>query len=244
MQDQDVIFKNSYALNRQIPRLHGLLLILQEAAGDHASKLGFGYESLSEKGFFWALIRQKLIMDSWPKGDIITIKTWSRPVQRMQAIREFELYEGQERIGACSTTWVILDNQTRRPKTIEDSEGLFRPRKDYSVGFSAGKINTPERMNVLKTHVVEPGDLDRNNHVNNTNYARWMLDAMPNPTEMEIRAYEVNFLAEAFLGDEIAILSQKEKADPHEMIFKGYRGRDDQSIFSARLIVSMVGETF
>ena len=99
-------------------------------------------------------------------------------------------------------------------------------------------------MNVLKTHVVEPGDLDRNNHVNNTNYARWMLDAMPNPTEMEIREYEVNFLAEAFLGDEIAILSQKEKADPHEMIFKGYRGRDDQSIFSARLIVSMVGETF
>ncbi|MBV6643749.1 MAG: hypothetical protein KI791_23720 [Cyclobacteriaceae bacterium] len=237
MQQQDSIFEQSYELIQQVPRLQGLLLILQEAAGDHASKLGFGYESLSEKGFFWALIRQKLIMDSWPKGDIITIKTWSLPVQRMQAIREFELFEGQKRIGACSTTWVILDNDTRRPKTIEDSEGLFKPRKDYSVGFTAAKLNTPNGLQMHEIHVVEQSDLDRNMHVNNTNYARWVLEAMLPTVDTLIKEYEVNFLAEALLGDNISILGQSGATYPKELIVHGHRESDGRSVFAVRMVV-------
>lgn len=236
MQYPDSIFEKSYTLNQHVARLHGLLLILQEAAGDHASKLGFGYESLSEKGFFWALIRQKLIMDSWPEGDRIIIKTWSLPVQRMQATREFELFDGSQRIGACSTTWVILDSHTRRPKTIEDSEGLFKPRKDYSVGFSAGKFNAKGSMEILKSHKVDQRDLDRNNHVNNTNYMRWILETHSYTEDLTPREYEVNFLAEALLGDEITILHQKEEDPSGEMIFKGHRGKDDKSIFTAKIV--------
>ncbi len=238
MQDLNSIFEKSYELDRHVPGLYGLLLILQEAAGDHASKLGFGYESLQEKGFFWALIRQKLVMNTWPKGgEPITVKTWSLPIQRMQAIREFELFEGHKRIGECSTTWVILDSQTRRPKTIENSEGLFKPRKDYSVGFSAGKLNTPDGMILLKSHVVEQRDLDSNNHVNNTNYARWILETMPAAEWSEIREYEINFLAEALLGDPIELLGNADGGNPGEMFFKGLRCKDDKSIFTARMVV-------
>ena len=236
MQYPDSIFEKSYTLNQHVPRLHGLLLILQDAAGDHASKLGFGYESLSEKGFFWALIRQKLIMYSWPTGRKVVVKTWSLPVQRMQATREFELFEGSQRIGACSTTWVILDSHTRRPKTIEDSEGLFKPRKDYSVGFSAGKVNATGSMEILKSHKVDQGDLDRNNHVNNTNYMRWILEAHSYTEDLTPREYEVNFLAEALLQDEITILRQKREDHSDEMIFKGHRGKDDKSIFTAKIV--------
>ncbi|MEQ8556183.1 MAG: thioesterase [Cyclobacteriaceae bacterium] len=238
MQNLNSIFEKSYELDRHVPGLYGLLLILQEAAGDHASKLGFGYESLREKGFFWALIRQKLVMDIWPKGEEpITIKTWSLPIQRMQAIREFELYDGHKRIGACSTTWVILDSQTRRPKTIEDSEDLFKPRKDYSVGFAAGKLNTPDAMILLKPHAVDPSDLDSNNHVNNTNYARWILEAISASEWHEIREYEINFLAEALLGDQIELLGNTDRGNLGEMFFKGHRIRDDKSIFTARMVV-------
>ncbi len=237
MQYPDSIFEKSYILNQQVPRLHSLLLILQEAAGDHASKLGFGYESLSEKGFFWALIRQRLIMDSWPAGENVTVKTWSLPVQRMQATREFELYEGSNTIGACSTAWVILDSQTRRPKTIEDSEELFKPRKDYSVGFSASKVNLVNNMGMLKSHVVEQSDLDRNNHVNNTNYIRWILEAISNAKDLTPREYEVNFLAEALIGDEITILCQKGEDHSGEMILKGHRNTDDKDIFAAKVVV-------
>ncbi len=235
MQYPDSIFEKNYILNQQVPRLHSLLLFLQEAAGDHASKLGFGYESLSEKGFFWALIRQRLIMDSWPAGENVMIKTWSLPVQRMQTIREFELFEGSHKIGACSTTWVILDSQTRRPKTIEDSEGLFRPRKDYTVGFSAGKVNAGNDMTILKSHQVEQSDLDRNNHVNNTNYTRWILEALSYTKELTPKEYEVNFLAEALLVDEITLLGKKEEDNPGEMIYKGHRAWDDKDIFAARI---------
>ena len=48
-------------LNNQLG-LYGLLGMLQDIAAEHAAYLGFGYKQLVQKGFFWALIQQKLKM--------------------------------------------------------------------------------------------------------------------------------------------------------------------------------------
>ncbi|XOV94485.1 MAG: acyl-[acyl-carrier-protein] thioesterase [Bacteroidota bacterium] len=221
--------------------LFGLLGILQDAAWEHASILGFGYESALEKGFFWALIRQKLKMETWPTWhEQVTLKTWTRPVAGIYATREFELFVNDQKIGACSTTWVILDSETRRPKILERAELLYKPRIDYSLGFAAEKIVPPKELKSLKTFEVEISDLDINQHVNNIKYAQWMLDSIPfkDHQKMIIRDYEINFLAEAFLGDHVEILSnmepQQSKAEP--VSFQGIRQNDSKAVFTARII--------
>ena len=50
-------------LNNQLG-LYGVLGMLQDIAAEHADALGFGYKELVKKGFFWALIQQKLKMEA------------------------------------------------------------------------------------------------------------------------------------------------------------------------------------
>ena len=226
--------------------LFGLLQILQDIASEHASKLGFGYESSNQKGFFWVLARQKVCMDSWPKlGDVLTVKTWTTPVFGVYAIREYEIFVNRQKIGACSTTWMILDSNTRRPKKIEGSDNLFRPRKDYSLSFSADKVSCPKEMDSTKTFEVRISDLDMNNHVNNIKYTQWVLDAVPfNYHKIcQVKEYEINFSVETFLDDKIEIFSNINKlelAANSEVFFKGSRVKDAKTVFTTRMFIETV----
>jgi len=226
--------------------LFGLLHILQDIASEHALNLGFGYESYDEKGFFWVLVRQKVCIDNWPSlGNVITVKTWTTPVRGIYAIREYEIFVNQKKIGACSTTWMILDSHTRRPKMIEDSDNLFQSRAGYSLGFSADKVSLPKAMDSTKIFEVRISDLDMNNHVNNVKYTQWVLDSIPfnYHKTFEVKEYEINFSVETFLEDKIEIFSTINKLKlgvENEVFFKGNRIRDDKTVFTTRILIEPV----
>ena len=91
--DNKTIFTETYKvrstqvnLNNQLG-LYGVLGMLQDIAAEHASYLGFGYRQLIQKGFFWALVQQKLKMTRWPEwNEQITVHTWL--LQRRENRRE------------------------------------------------------------------------------------------------------------------------------------------------------------
>jgi acyl-ACP thioesterase len=57
---------------------------------------------------------------------------------------------------------------------------------------------------------VRYSDLDLYDHVNNAKYMQWILDSYPEELlrRNEIVLFEINFLAEAKMGDEVAIHTQ------------------------------------
>lgn len=241
----DTIFEKKYKVNKYNPPekfgLFSLLKMLQDAARGHASLLGFGYKDSWEKGFFWVLARQKLRVSRWPNSsEVLNIKTWSKPILGIFAIREFEIFVGQEKIAECSTTWMILDTNTRKPKKIEGSEEIFKPSKDYGLDFSAGKISLPANMETVMNFAVETKDLDANNHVNNTRYTKWILNALENESSRMIKEYEINFSKETFLADEIEIFSHtvgNPSSQNQEVFFKADRVHDSATVFTARIHV-------
>lgn len=226
--------------------LVGLLGMLQDVTSEHAMRLGFGYEDSMTKGFFWVLVRQKVRMDRWPHwNDIVVIKTWTIPVFGIYAVREYELFVNDIKIGDCSTTWMILDSESRKPKKIENSDNLFRPRTDYSVGYAAEKVNLPQEMNAAKTFEVRISDLDMNNHVNNIKYSQWILDSIPFSYHQKysLGEYEINFSGETFLEDEIETfcnIAHMKIGEPSELFFKGNRVADGKTVFTARLVAREV----
>ncbi len=221
--------------------LVGLLGILQDVTSEHAMRLGFGYEDSVAKGFFWVLVRQKVRMQSWPSwNDVVVIKTWTIPVFGIYAVREYELFVDDAKIGDCSTTWMILDSESRKPKKIENSDNLFQPRTDYSVGYSAEKVNLPHTMDSAKTFEVRISDLDMNNHVNNIKYSQWILDSIPFAFHQNylLNEYEINFSGETFLEDKIETFSNIAHVvlgEQLEVFFKGNRIADGKTVFTARL---------
>ena len=211
MEDK-TIFTESYKvrstqvnLNNQLG-LYGVLGILQDIAAEHASYLGFGYKQLLEKGFFWALVQQKLKMDYWPQWiEHITVKTWSLPVQGVYAIREFEIYSGDRKIGECASTWITMDIATRKPIELSERQEMFYPRTTGGLSFRTARIALPEEMQLVNQFKVRVSDLDVNSHVNNVKYTQWALDMMTerNHKEFVIKEYDINFLSETFLNDEL-----------------------------------------
>ncbi|GIM51184.1 acyl-ACP thioesterase [Capnocytophaga cynodegmi] len=212
-------------LNNQLG-LYGVLGMLQDIAAEHASHLGFGYKDLVKKGFFWALVQQKLKMFYYPKwNEQITIKTWSLPVQGVYAFREFELFCNERKIGECASTWITLDTKTRKPIDISENQHIFMPRTDGGLDFRAERVTLPESMSLASKFRVKVSDLDVNSHVNNVKYTQWALDmiSLENNKNYIIKEYDINFLSETFFDDEMeGYVSEHRLIDPNSQEVESY----------------------
>lgn len=188
--------------------LFGLLSLLQETAWLHASHLGHGFSQTREGGGSWVLVRQRIEMEHWPEwGQGFAVRTWLRPPGPVLVTRDFEILSGEELLGVASAHWLTIDHHSRRPIPLPfpDDPALFR--QDRRLEIDPAKLSVPKGLGVLAEFQVYQSDLDMNGHVNNTRFAQWVLDSLPPSIHGSrvLKGYQVNFLAEARLGDRIQI---------------------------------------
>lgn len=219
--------------------LYGLLNLLQDTAWLHATHLGHGYEDMIREGTAWVLMRQKLCMNQWPAWrETVELRTWVRPIEGLLAVRDFEILLQGEVIGKCTTQWLILDLNTRKPaeKGLNLAEDEFR--KDAPAFISASKIILQKELKELARFNVRNSDLDLNGHVNNTRYAQWILDSLPeqNLRDFKLQEYEINFIAETKSGDVIDIFGGALSDDRFQ--FQGVRTSDGKTVFAATMKAS------
>lgn len=215
---------------------YALLQILQDTAVGHAQALHLGKADMMAQNLFWVLTRQKVELRHWPRmGERLTTKTWLRIQDDGAVVRDFSLRgPAGEDWGAATTTWLALSSETRRPAKIDAYQMLAGIAQSESSELKAGKITAPESFTRLATFQVRNSDIDSNNHVNNTRYAQWVLDAIPfdHHKAFVVQGYEVNFIRETHLGDTIHI----ESGGPGDWTtFRGLRESDQKVVFLARL---------
>ncbi len=213
--------------------------MIQDTAWIHATHLGHGYEEMIRNQTGWVLTRQKLIIQKWPHwGEEVTLKTWIRPIEGWIAIRDFEILHGDELVGHCTTQWLILDLQTRKPAEKKLTLSIDEFRTDAPISVEAKKIIPEKNSRKVAEFLVRNSDLDLNGHVNNTGYAQWILDAFSHNDFLssEIKEYEVNFTAETKKGDVIEVF-QAVLAENH-LQFVGVRKADGKNVFLVNIIIS------
>ena len=222
--------------------LCGLLALLQDAAWRHAEHLGFGFESIAEQRRIWVLTRQKVVMRSWPAwGETVRVRTWVRPSSGPLASRDYEVTTADGAVvGACTTSWLVVDSTTRRPARLDLSDADLTHRVPEAVPFTAPKIPLRDDLVHRARFDVRNSDLDVNQHVNNVRYAQWILDSVPLDwhRRFTLLEYEVNFLDEARAGDVVSILRSDDHhpdGAPFRMQFQGLREADNRTVFAARL---------
>lgn len=227
--------------------LYALLNLLQDIAWAHATHLGHGFDAVNERRRGWILTRQKLRMVSWPEwGESIRLRTWIRRPSGPFAIRDFEvisLTEGARKIGEATTSWVLFNTETRKPVRTGLHDFAGGCRTDGILSFDAPKIDSScDPLETLARFEARRSDLDINQHVNNTRYARWILDSIPleGDPRYQLGEYEVNFLAEAGEGDWIVIrggtgASARSDSGSDWVRVQGWREWDSKRVFTARL---------
>jgi acyl-ACP thioesterase len=190
--------------------IHGLAYCMQETAVNHSDAANMGYNELIREHKAWVLTRQLIKLFKMPVLDQkITIETWAHGTTETMAIRDFNILNAeQEILGISRTSWMMLDLVARRPVRL--SRNLHkkiplvpgRLMEDLILEKIIVDLDTPSSE---RTYQVVFSDLDMNHHVNNINYLKWVLDDFDGPfrDKYRIRTIEMNYLAEAFLGDKL-----------------------------------------
>lgn len=181
--------------------LRALCAYLQEAAGLHAAALGASMERLAQDGLAWVLHRMKVEVARWPRqGDAVEVVTWPSRFDRVVADREFEVRVGGDPVAAATTRWAVADLQARRPVRIPEFI-LALPVDARSGGVALGRGDPPAlaRPAVTRAFPVRRADLDVVGHVNNTQYASWVGETVPDEVgdAMHLAALEIVFRQEA-----------------------------------------------
>jgi medium-chain acyl-[acyl-carrier-protein] hydrolase len=235
---------NSFLVNPQARLgLYALLNMLQDAGWYHATLLGHGHEvSLARNRAFWVLTRQHLVMKEWPAwGEHLDITTWIRPITGAIATRDFSLSVGGRTVGEATSGFILLDAETRRPLKDGAASLDFEARSEGVLTLETPKIPPLEMTTSMAKFQVRNSDIDMNDHVNNTRYAQWILDAMPMEWHRtyKLEDYQINFLIEAKLGDAVDVrfvaLEGDETTARTKLQFQGFRESDGKVIFAAAL---------
>lgn len=191
--------------------LDGVASLLQEAAWQHARRLGFAFTE-EEATFFWVLHRIRVQFHRRPHwNEVVDVTTWPSGMERLYALREFHI-DGQDgsRLVDVSSAWIILDAVRRRPVRPENQLPADRidPERllDLPVGKLSGILQDDARLDGdhHRWHVVRPSDTDRNRHVNNARYVQWIQDTAPG-----VMAHPdgvITFLSETHVGQEYQVV--------------------------------------
>ena len=213
----------------------------QEAAGNHAVYLGFGYDDLIASNTAWILSRVHVEFVDTPKWkEDITLTTWHKGLNRLFFLRDFILTdkEGRTRVKA-TTSWLVLNLETRRlvrdPKLMEDGTVCT----ENVIETPADKVQIPKDIEAVHVmdHVVAYSDVDMNAHTNNAMYMQWAMDAVDYDiaSTMPVREFTINFNHETKPGDVVSIYKARIIEDEGRRVY--VEGKvDGQSAFCVEIV--------
>lgn len=178
--------------------LNGLCSYMQMIAANHASKLGFNYYKNSEEPeYYWILSRAKYVVETYPKWeDEVQIETYPGGYEKLFAVRLFDIYKQNQKVGHIIGDYVLMDVKKHRPAKIKGATGALSFLDFPYEGESLEKIKVPTqdsiRTEVRKAYYSE---MDLNGHMNNAHYIRWSVDMLSLDIfeAYEIASFEINY---------------------------------------------------
>ena len=214
--------------------------LAQEAAGQHAVYLGFGYDDLIATNTAWILSRVHIrFVDTPMWKDDVVLTTWHKGANRLFFVRDFRLTdkEGRTRVEA-TTSWLVMNLETRRlvrdPQLREGSECL-----EDIIATPAGKVQMPKDVEpqLMFEHLVAYSDIDVNGHANNAMYMQWAMDAVDYDiaSTRPVKEVTINFNHETKAGDVVALYKSIIKTEDGRRVYvEGKVG--DTSAFCVEII--------
>lgn len=172
---------------------------LQEAAANHATRLGVGLDALSERGLLWVLSRLHLAIRRYPAiGETVTVETWPNGFRRLFAHRQFRLTgEDGGEVAAASSAWLLLSAEKLHPVRLEQLPAALPPNAEKPDYFPLeNKLPEPE-VPVRFEVRVRPTMEDVNGHLNNAEYAGLVQDCATGAdgNSPRFREVELHFLS-------------------------------------------------
>lgn len=208
---------------------------IQDIAWEHAEILGFGFDNLQKEQQFWVLSRLLVKINRRPKwGEKFTVETWPVGIDGLLALRDIRFIDEKgDTIIQATTSWLVLDLQTKRIKKLElDSIPLHKER---SLDQNAGKVKAAKSEESIVFTPALFNEIDVNQHFNSGRYLERIIDSYDFDfhEKMELVEFEVNFAKEGIPSDKLGV--KKQIIDENNHICSVVRESDGADLIRARL---------
>ncbi|GAV82246.1 Acyl-ACP_TE domain-containing protein [Cephalotus follicularis] len=174
-----------------------LMNLLQETALNHVTSSGlagngFGAtREMSLRKLIWVVTRINVQVQRYSCwGDVVEIDTWVDAAGKNGMRRDWIIrdYHTQEIITEATSTWVIMNRETRRlskiPEQVRQEVVPFYLNK-LSIAKEENDVEKIDKLNDETAGRIRSGlaprwsDMDANQHVNNVKYIGWILESVP-----------------------------------------------------------------
>lgn len=196
-------------INNQMTNF-AFLSFLEEIASTHSNLVGYGINDIETKKKVWLLMDWKLEVYKRPKySDTLKIKTWARTLEKLSfySYRDFEVFNGNEKVAIATSKWVLFDLETNKiSKITEDIMNLYNGEKDQVFEEKdILKIKEPEEQDLKLKYEVKRADIDINKHMHNLNYLKLAYEVLPEEIYFsgEKKKVRIMYKHQILLGDKI-----------------------------------------
>ncbi len=214
-----------------------LVRLMQEAAMQNVIRLKLSVWDLEPYHLSWVLMRLNLHIHRLPSlGESIRILTYPAGFEKVFTHRDYRIFDQDNRLIAhSSTTWLLMDTETRRMARIPDFILNYNeqiPKEADYLPHPADHFPKLERNDRHKIYEVNWHDLDFNMHLNNTLYIQWMLETVEDQVLQNGYLKELDILFRMEARWKELIKSELQKIDNQHFLHRLVRESDGKELAS------------
>lgn len=186
-----------------------LLRMMHETAMQNVIRLGISVWDLEPQQLAWVLTNMYIDFYRLPRlGEHIQIFTQPAGFERVFTYRDYQAVDEDGNIlFSAASTWLLMNVETRRMSNIPDFIRHFKddlPPEKECLNRAKLRLKAPENPSLNKDFRVDWHDLDFNQHTNNVNYVRWMLETLgTHLSDHRLKRLEIQFKSESHWNDQL-----------------------------------------
>ncbi len=223
--------------------LSAVMAYFQEIAIMHSDDAGYSIEKLAQQNLGWVITNYHIVINKMPKcGQKLTLKTWSSVIKHFQAERSYTAEDEKGNILIkASSRWVLIDLEKRSFVPVNSDM-----EKAYKTGAPPAIENEKYRMPKERQKFVSQFDIevtrsqtDTNGHVNNTQYASWASDMVPDDIYNNCNCvdFKIVFRKESVKGEKLTLKTYINTVSENETeIVTDFVNADDSVICTASFV--------
>ncbi len=211
-----------YTLNQEVPsylcdrvdRLHpwAAIRLCQEVTEYHGNSVGGGFATLIAQNRAWVIVRSYYRFQRRPAAfERVMLNTWSRGNDGLFAYRDYRICSMSGEVVMTGTSyWTLIDFAQRRAVRLREFVDVYESVPDVATDrdrldrIVLPPMDAPDfRLTLVARHSM----IDHTDHVNNSEYIKWIFDAL---NECGFDAdqpfgIELNFQHETKVGDTVNV---------------------------------------
>ena len=228
--DRSMKFVNSVKTNwhdtdaNRCVRPSKIVEYMQETANRQCEESGLPLERLrDEKGL--AFILGALSMNVYKPlhaYEEIEVRTWCKEAKSYIFNRYFEIIRNGEKIAEATSTWVLIDLNTKnmvRASNYGFLQGCFYYDEpvDQSILPPKARIAKDTSMREVGKRKIVYSDIDYNMHMNNTHYPDMICDFLEEMTDdstaYRVSSLSISYVKESHLGATVTVTRGERSED-------------------------------